>query len=243
MKSQLQFKSNKIKYNTNYHQNKFNKLLTNRQYFMLRGIYAKNNYFDIDFDEDNKILEFGCGVGNNLSHIKNRYGYDINKSLYPALKKQGIIMYNKQNDIPDNYFDDILICMVLEHLPNPIATLNFLKGKLKDNGRIRIVLPNPNMKVSKIYGLNKSVDGHLFAWTFYEINYLLNYCGFTNILNRKIYRRGIERFYPISKISASLYFFITTIVGKILNDFDILVVSKKSIKTRRKTNGIIKKTL
>ena len=119
--------------------------------------------------------------------------------------------------------------MTLEHLPNPLETINILKTKLKKGGFFINVLPalgyTLKYRTSEENPLNTSADGHLFGWTFYEFNYMMNYCGFTNILNKKIYRRGIDRFAKLNRWN--LYFPVINILGLIIDDFDIIIVSRK----------------
>jgi len=228
----INFEDKKIKYDMNYHENKFGTWIKNKKLYKIKGEYSKRNYFNFGFREEDAVLEFGCGIGQNIAWIKNAYGYEKNKELYPLLKSKGIKMFDEINDIPNNFFDKIILCMVLEHLPDPIKTINFLKKKLKQNGLLIIVLPALNYSLKKRGSLNTSIDGHLFGWTFYEINYLLNYCGFINLINKKVYRKGIDRFWKLYRYG--LYFHAITFLGKILNEFDIVIISRKKIINRDK---------
>lgn len=219
----------KIKYNMKYHEGKFGNWIKDKELYKLREIYAKRNYFNNYFNKDSKVLEFGCGIGQNISWIENSYGYDINKELYSSLKEKGIKMFESEKEIPNDFFDIIITSQTLEHVPNPTEIIKFLKKKLKKGGKLITVIPRLREDL-KSYGLNKkdmnkTFDGHLFGWTFYEINCLLNYCGFTNIVNKKLYRRGIERLTFLNKFG--LYFFGIELLGKFTDDFDIMIISKK----------------
>ena len=224
-KQKIKFKEGKLQYDSDYHKNKFGNWINDKNLYRLRSEYAKRNYFDFIYGCE-RILEFGLGIGQNIAWYNNSYGFDINKELYPMLKSKGINMYNKEEDIPNKSFDIILTCMVLEHLENPIEKVKFLKEKLKDNGVLITVLTG-NLSNNRKSGINESIDGHLFGWCFYEINYLLNYCGFKNILNKRIYRYGIERF---KFLPDNLYFFMLNLCGKIWNNYDILIISRKEKK-------------
>ncbi len=219
-----QFKEKKIQYDMNYHADKFGEMLKDKNKYLSRGRFVSGEIFKYDFDKESKVLEFGCGIGQNLVIIKNAYGFDIDKELYPFLKERGIKTFNSLKEIPNKFFDEILLSMVLEHLPNPIETLTFLRKKLKKNGKIRIVVPGLTYYIRE--DINKSIDGHIFGWSFYEMNYLLNYCGFQNLLDKKLYRKGYERFAPFYKISFGLYSFLVKSFGRMFNQFDILVVAK-----------------
>jgi len=215
----------KQEYNMEYHNQRFRKLLDNPWLYDLMGKLAKKNYF-IEFNEEAKVLEFGTGVGYNLRFIKNKYGYDINKELYGILKERGIKTFDSIEQIPDGFFDEILICQVLEHLENPMETLKNLKKKLKNNGKIKIVVPKAYYTLPE--NMNTTKNGHLYCWGFLELNYLLNLCGFKVILNKKIYRRGVERLADISKLNFHLYFVATRIFGFLMRNFDLLTVAEKS---------------
>jgi len=221
---ELNFNAGKINYDENYHEIKFNRLMNDKDYYNIKAKLAKKEYFKAYFEENSKVLEFGCGLGQNLGMINNKFGLDLNKKLYPLLEKSGIKMFKKLSDIPDNYFDEIILSQVLEHLEDPMQILKKLNKKLKPGGKLRIVLPKVNYNKVE---LNKTIDGHIYGWGFYEINYLLNRCGFEVIYNKIIYRRGIDKLYFLSKINFNLYYVVTKLYGRIVNDFDILVIAKK----------------
>ena len=192
----------------------------------LRTKCHKEDYFSFDFNEDSKILDFGIGLGHNTICFKNKYGFDINKGLYPQLKENGFKMFETIEDIPSNYFDEILISQVLEHVDYPMGTLKMLHSKLKVGGKIRVVVPNIRYKVPS--NLNSEyVSGHLHAWTHYELNYLLNRAGFHNVYNKIIYRRGEVVLMFLNKINFNLYRFFTRLTGRITKDLDVFVVSEK----------------
>jgi SAM-dependent methyltransferase len=194
-------------------------------FFDLKSKLSKKEYFSDYYNEDDKVLEFGCGVGQNLVNIKNKYGFDINKELYPMLESKGIKMFKTIDEIPSNFFDQILLCQVLEHLENPIEILTKLKDKLKVNGYIRIVVPKVHH--SEVTDMNYSIDGHIYGWGFYELNYLLNLVGFTNIFNKKVYSKGTERFYPIYKFGFFPYYLMIKLFGRIVDNFDTFVIARK----------------
>lgn len=212
-------------YDNKYHYSKFNVMLEEESFYNLKSKLARIEYFK-GINRDAKVLEFGCGVGQNIFSFKNKYGIDLNKKLYPRLRSKGFIMYNSIKNLPNNFFDVILLCQVLEHLENPIKILKELKNKLRFNGEIRIILPilHPYPKVE----LNKSTDGHIYAWGFYEINYLLNLCGYKVIKNERIYRRGIQSLRGIARVFGfNFYYFLIKFLSRKSLDFDIMITAKK----------------
>ncbi|VVB83574.1 Methyltransferase domain protein [uncultured archaeon] len=225
----MKFESNLdkgIDYNNEYHLAKFGKWLKHRQIYELKGKVAKKNIFSYSFDENSRVLEIGCGIGQITAWVKNKHGFDINKELYPPLKKEGFVMHDSVKEIPNNYFDELVMSMVLEHIPEPINFINSLKVKLKENGKIRLALPRAYYH--KMKDMNKSADGHYYCWGFPDINYLLNRCGFEVLINKKFFRRGIDRLFFISKISFPLYMMMIQFLGFLKNDFDIIIIAKKN---------------
>jgi SAM-dependent methyltransferase len=223
MRPKITFHEGKINYDMDYHKNKFGSWIKNEALYNRKSEYAKKRYFGFT-PINSKILEYGCGVGQNIAWHDESYGFEINKKLYKFLKSKGINTYRTEASIPDDYFDVIITCMVLEHLRDPIGTVQMLRKKLKDGGKLITVLPRLWAKIGERGGLNSTRDGHLFGWTFYEINYLLNYCGFKNVENKVLYLRGQDRFYWLPKF---LYFPLITLLGWLLGDYDIMVVSEK----------------
>jgi len=222
----------KMNYDNVYHKSKFGNIMENELAYKLRGEYFKkyylHPYYRDKYDADDKglaVLEYGCGVGQNIAVLKG-HAYELNKELYPFLKSKGIKLYDLLSDIPNDKFDLIFTCMVLEHLDNPMETIKFLRSKLKPKGILISIVPVIDYKTK--HELNSSTDGHLQGWGFYELNCLLNKCGFTNIENRKVYRRGLERFARLGSFSINLYFLAVNLLGKVLNEYDIMVISRRT---------------
>lgn len=112
-------------------------------------------HHDSIFPKNSRILEAGCGVGAQTRIIAPKNpdsqfisidisGSSINKatSLISSLCITNVQF--EKGDIfnlkyPDEYFDHILVCFVLEHLPDPVAALHSLKRVLKRGGSITLI--------------------------------------------------------------------------------------------------------
>ena len=92
------------------------------------------------------ILDFGCGAGGFLRLANEVAGRAVGIEL-----ESRIIQYWSEKleifstlEALEEKFDIITAFHVFEHLPDPVATLNSLKGFLKPNGVLVIEVPNSN---------------------------------------------------------------------------------------------------
>ncbi len=138
--------------------------------------------------DDIRVLEIGCDCGGSLFDIKKifknakLYGTDINEnSLRYASEFAEVRVNNIEDhnlDFGTNDFDIIIFADVLEHLRDPLKTLEYCKKLLKKDGCIVASIPNlMNIEVMKHllngdfpysdYGLLDRTHIHMF--TFNEI--------------------------------------------------------------------------
>jgi len=101
----------------------------------------------------NTFLDVGCGTGKLIGKLKQegKICYGVEQSKEAAI----IAMNNVDKDkiinktieegvieLPDNFFDVILVLDVLEHTVDPQTVLTQLKVKLSNNGIIISSIPN-----------------------------------------------------------------------------------------------------
>lgn len=215
-----------MKYNKKYHNIVHNQLINDIEYYNCRAYLGFNRYFkDINQLSNKKILEFGCGLGQNIFNIKENqvFGYDISNFALNFCKNKGIkILSNlKKNET----FDIILCSQVLEHLESPFYFLNFFKEKLKKNGLLILSLPYEKNYISS---LNPDyVDNHLYSFTFRTINNLLDLTGYKVIQNRFIYGTMYKKLKFLYKINPKLYYYFTNFFGRILNHKELKIIALK----------------
>lgn len=110
---------------------------------------------DSVYPPGSKVLEAGCGVGaQTITLAKNNPEADITsidiseESIIEARKKLEAADCRNvkfmQGDIfnlsfPEESFDHIFVCFVLEHLPQPVKALYYLKKLLKPGGSITVI--------------------------------------------------------------------------------------------------------
>lgn len=93
------------------------------------------------------FLDFGMGWGDWAIKAKkigcDTYGTELSEERIKYACANGVKILN-WNQIPDHRFDFINTEQVLEHLPQPLDTLRYLKSALKPDGIIKISVPTAN---------------------------------------------------------------------------------------------------
>jgi ubiquinone/menaquinone biosynthesis C-methylase UbiE len=96
--------------------------------------------------KEDYILEIGCDRG-ELTQILSRYsqkviGIDINKeALAQANNKNLFYMSAEKLDFPSEYFDKVVSCHVIEHLPDLKKVFSEIERVLKPKGKCILIFP------------------------------------------------------------------------------------------------------
>lgn len=142
-----------------------------------------------------KWLDFGCGTGRLIDLLKNiaerAEGCELNSTYVNAMKERNIEVYSLLADVPQEAYDVITMFHVLEHIPNPLETLQQLFVRLKKGGVMVIEIPHANDF------LLKSLDLHSFKkFTFWSEHLVLYTRNALEILlqNLKPLRISIKAF-------------------------------------------------
>ncbi len=103
------------------------------------------------------VLEVGCGRGGLSNFIASLpqppakvYGCDFSEGALSVARSRFSSASNiiwQQEDIqalsfPDNYFDKVISCETIEHVPNPKKALAELYRVVKPGGRVYLTCPN-----------------------------------------------------------------------------------------------------
>ncbi|ABB14724.1 glycosyltransferase [Carboxydothermus hydrogenoformans] len=100
-----------------------------------------------------RVLDVGCAAGLLGKKLKTErpgtivYGVEINRDIAQEAEQYldkvlvGDI-YEKINELPDRFFDTIILADVIEHLNVPEVIIKKLKSKLAHNGEFIISVPN-----------------------------------------------------------------------------------------------------
>jgi len=128
------------------HGNQRNGILLKMLLLPLKWAVARNT---IAFQGEGKILDIGAGSGSFLASMKalgwDPYGVDINPEAIERARGLGVKMFlgEVQNaSFPERFFDVITLRAVLEHVHQPVETLQTVHKILKDQGMVYIVVPN-----------------------------------------------------------------------------------------------------
>ena len=119
-----------------------------------------------------RIMDVGCGHGGFLSSMK-RWGFECfgcepDPLAADTATKMGLSVIN--NDLiganyPDNYFDVVRFCHVLEHVHHPTSVLLEARRVLKPGGIILIEVPNHVGIVCKAFRHSEDVPFHLYSYS------------------------------------------------------------------------------
>jgi len=205
----------------NFHKNKYNKIYPQWPNEILLklifGNYLKNK---INIKSNYKILDVGCGFGNNLlpfnNITKHLYGTEVSSKIckiaenFLRLKDiEATIKFGTNQKIPfkNNFFDILLSINVLHYEKNEVDILKSLKEYkrvLKKNGTLIIFTVGPNhliYKNAKLIGNHKYLirnwDFRNESQYFYfdNENYLRFYCEnyFNNIETGTVTEKLMEK--------------------------------------------------
>jgi SAM-dependent methyltransferase len=175
-------------------------------------------------DPNSKILDFGCGLGQNIYYLPNSVGYDISKFGIEFCTRKGIKATNELDELPNESFDIVFSAHVLEHHPNPKLMLEQIYSKLKKGEKLILVIPFERHGKGKFhYDLNQ----HLFTWNFQAINNLLITVGFTIEKNKYIRGAAYFRFLPLAKLSFPLYRAATNFISVLFGIKEMLIIARK----------------
>ncbi len=122
---------------------------------------------DTDAREFPRLLDFGCGDGNFLKAASllgfDAFGVDFSESRRSRSRQLGdITLYSNledlQQDLPTEKarFDAVTLFQVLEHLAEPLKTLQQLSAVLRPGGTLVIEVPNCHA----VGDIPKTADDH-----------------------------------------------------------------------------------
>lgn len=218
----LDSKHDSLDYESWYHETRHSNHF-NEAYYNARAKIALDKFF-LNVDKNSRILDYGCGLGQNIYYLPNAKGYDISTFGVEFCRKKGIDATTNLDEIPNEAFDVVFSAHVLEHHPHPKAMLESINSKLKPGKTLVLVIPHERHGKGKFdYDLNQ----HLHLWNFQAINNLLITTGFEIQENRYLRGAGYFRFLPLARINFGLYRFVTNIVSRLFGIKEMMITARK----------------
>ena len=146
--------------------------------------------------EGKRLLDFGCGNGGFLLRARGVARSVMGLDQEPHFRARDIPLVRRLDETEET-FDVITMFHVLEHLPDPRASLSQLSSRLAQSGEILIEVPNASDALLRLYGCRAFKDFtywscHLFSFTAETLTRLVRQAG-----GVPQYVKHIQR-YPLS---------------------------------------------
>jgi len=222
VESTIEAKRESLDYESWYHSTRHSNHF-NDSYYNARAKIATEKFFS-GIDPKTRLLDFGCGLGQNILLMPNAMGYDISKFGVEFCRKKGIDATNNLEDVPDESFDIVFSAHVLEHHPHPKTMIENMYSKLKPGGKLILVIPHERHGMAKFeFDLNQ----HLYTWNFQAINNLLITGGFKILSNKYVRGAGYFRLLPLTKINFQFYRFFTNLLSRAFGIKEMMIQAQK----------------
>lgn len=123
-----------------------------------------------------RVLDFGCGGGYLLANLPaaERHGLEVNPVALETARHNGLTMYQRLQDVPDNYFDVVMSNSALEHTPHPLQEMEQLYRKVRPGGQIVFQVPHEVRAPYRTGDINQ----HLYTWSEMNFGNLARTAGF-----------------------------------------------------------------
>lgn len=169
--------------------------------------------------ENSKVLELGCATGFMGRYFRRRrhcqvIGVDINPAVKPDIVGNLNLAATWTKIKKFQPFDLVFASAIIEHLPNPEATLQLIKAVLKPEGMLIITAPNVahwRLRLKLLcghwdyedYGLLDRT--HLRFFTYFSFQKLIRSAGFKVIAVKIDPAGGVKYFNWLFKYFPNFY--------------------------------------
>jgi len=106
-----------------------------------------------------RVLDIGCGFGESLGYHQARgcevFGVETDENIRRVVDELGYKVHVglfDPNVYPENYFDYVTMSQVLEHVTDPVQTLQGIERILKPGGRAILSMPNASGWGARFFG-------------------------------------------------------------------------------------------
>lgn len=191
------------------------------------GGWANQTKFLEYLNEDDIVLDFGCGGGFLLDglNVKKKVGVEINPEAIKSAKSKGIEVFSDADKVPNNYVDKIISNNALEHTLRPLDELKSLYKKLKKGGMIIFVVPCESITYE--YKPN-DINHHLYSWSPMCLGNLFTEAGFELIESKSYIHKWLPDYIEIAKKGREAFEEACREYGKVETSwFQVRAVGKK----------------
>ena len=144
-----------------------------------------------------RVLDIGCGDGVMLETVADLAqalaGVDAYSGAVDATRRRvpladlRVVDLEQGLPFPDNAFNTVLFCDVIEHLRQPVFALEEIARTLRHGGRLMLTTPNANspfrlLKGARWFGLADHT--HLIFYSMFSLVHLLRQTGLTPLVCR-----------------------------------------------------------
>jgi 2-polyprenyl-3-methyl-5-hydroxy-6-metoxy-1,4-benzoquinol methylase len=173
--------------------------MATHQPWLLRQVMAygmgKRRRFVTRYCQGGRLLDLGCSVGTFLTgmqHLDNweLFGVEINPDVAQiARQRYTLNVFTgtlEEAAYPDDHFDVVTMWDVLEHLHDPVGTLQEINRILKPGGIVVIRVPNLASLDARLFGnawAGLDAPRHLYVFTPKTLAVALEKAGFSVVEN------------------------------------------------------------
>ncbi len=161
------------------------------------------------YRQTNRLLDVGCGAGSLLQAAHDNgwdaQGIDVSASAVSYARNLGFEVFHgelSEAKLANGQFDVITAVEILEHLFDPVATVNEIHRLLRPGGLFWLTTPNCRSLAARLMGLGWRVVSppeHLQLFSVEGLRTLLFRAGFTEVQLKTSGGNPLELFRALKK--------------------------------------------